>query len=485
MKKKSIIRKIAVLMLAIIFSESAAADTVINKIDFASENTEAITDSEHTEEAAEITTEGIYNDSVETPAAAEVNENTVEREDNGGKVEDRILSESALDFELDTNGIPSYALSAAESNSRYSEIDDTSKFYLNRYIGVRKDTMTECENNGLNISESIPMALLMQRLDIDYGKAFDMVREYASQSKSLETAMEYREKEFDIGFLSQEDIKPVLTEQLVKGYSTDEVINGFAAARCMGLDVKTVMTKEKSVITSNSDTFERVVEDEIKTPKLLSVNMFAEEESGENIDEGVLKIANKYNTDAEAMRDYMEANNITLEEMEIEIAAEKVELGIIDAEELKSMLGIQTLSEENGEVIKDVRNDLDYKEGPFNYKNSLTDSVDVGSGTLSFTDNVMSIPGINGLDLNISLNYSSKNNFASVADSRVNIGRNWQFSFPYLLTRNGENIVAKRENSDITYTDTPMYLVTASGAKYSIDYPEKKRRQVYSELSGR
>ena len=170
---KSIVRKIAVLLLTIIFSESVMANTTISRTDYVPNNNATLTDSEHTEKAVETTTESIKGDRIATPSATEIDE----QEEQSIEILDKVLSESALDFVLETEGVPSYAVSIAESNQKYSDLDESSKFYLNRYIGVREDTMTECEQNGLTVVESIPMALLMQRIGIDYSHAVDMVIE--------------------------------------------------------------------------------------------------------------------------------------------------------------------------------------------------------------------------------------------------------------------------------------------------------------------
>lgn len=137
---KSIVRKISVLILTMIFSESVIADTTISKNDFMVSNAETVTDSEHTENIIETTTESINGDKVTTPSATEI-----DNQEEVLEIADTVLSDSALDFELQIEDIPDYVVSIAESNKMYYGLDDSSKFYLNRYIGVREDTMTECE----------------------------------------------------------------------------------------------------------------------------------------------------------------------------------------------------------------------------------------------------------------------------------------------------------------------------------------------------
>lgn len=360
MKNRSIIRIMATLILTVIFSESVMANVIVNNVEAFIENIAEVSDGEHTEEAVETTTDYVNSvaDGVITPSAVDTAErtekSTLTELNSVIAMDDIVVSDSAIDFEVDTEGIPDYALELAESNSRYSELDNSSKFYLNRYIGVREDTMTECEYNGLTIKESIPMALLMQRLKFDYSSAVDMVINYGSQTAALNSAMEYREKEFEIGFLSQDNIKPELVNLLKVGYSTDELIESFAVSKCVGMPVREIITKDENKII---DSFENTVIS--LTPVfnpfgtgLMSVNK--EEKNGEQEDitnTDAIEIANEHYVKAECILGYMESNNITAEEMEIEILAKKVELDIVDESEIDTVLnGIQAYSEATGEI---------------------------------------------------------------------------------------------------------------------------------------
>ncbi|MDO4299815.1 MAG: RHS repeat-associated core domain-containing protein [Clostridia bacterium] len=479
MRKKSLIRKLAVLLIAVIFTESTWANTSINISETETESVSDIRDSEHSEEAAETTTDYISGDETITPAGAYTDEELLPC------VRDSVLSDSALDYELNTEGIPDYAADAAMSNAVYSKTDENSKFYLNRYIGVREDTMTECENNGLSIKESIPFALLMQRLEFNYSSAEEMMVYYGSQTAALDAAMEYRKKEYETGFLSQEDIKPELVDLLKEGYNTDEITKCFALAYCMGTDIKSIMTKEKSAAESNGEIFERAIEESLYKINLFGINISAEEENTEEKtaeDESALSLGNKYCVKAEYISAYMAENNITAEEMEAEIYAVMTELDIAhesgSAENLLSE--IQPYSTDGESTACNLKNDSAYKEGPFNYKSGVNDNVDVGTGLLTYTDNVLSLPSKNGLDLNISLMYFSKNCKARSIDDRINYGRNWRYSFPFLMTNDGSRISAKKENGSITYNETPVYIVMADGTTYPIEDRAKKENRYIS-----
>ena len=463
---KSIVRKISVLILTMIFSESVIADTTISKNDFMVSNAETVTDSEHTENIIETTTESINGDKVTTPSATEI-----DNQEEVLEIADTVLSDSALDFELQIEDIPDYVVSIAESNKMYYGLDDSSKFYLNRYIGVREDTMTECEQNGLTVVESIPMSLLMQRLGIDYSHAIDMVIKYGSQTKALDVAKEYREREYDAGFLSQEDIKPELVELLINGYSTYEIINSFAVSQCLETDVKSIITKDKNVVPSHIETIETVVDSITPEIGIFSESLFQSTEKVSISNYDTLELSNEYCVNNEVLVDYMESNAITPEEMKYEIIAEKANLGVANDDELKLLtsLEIETYSSSSDDSQgSSLSNDSAYKEGPFNY-NEGVGNVDVGTGMLSYTDNVMSIAGINGLDFNLNIMYTSKDSYGNKIDSRFNVGKNWTFSFPFLMDKDGSDILAKKNNGKIEYAKTPMYLVTASGVKYEID----------------
>ena len=466
MNKKTIIRKLAIFLATAMFCESVMANTEVRSIESVSESTVESTDGEHTEEAIETTTDYIGGDIVATPAA-------IEEEEPLLGMTDEVLSDDALDFELDTEGIPDYAAAIAMSNGRYSDLDESSKFYLNRYIGVREDTMTECENNGLGISEAIPMALLMQRLKTDYSHAVDMVISRRSQTKALESSMEYREREFEIGFLAQEEFKSDFVDLLIEGYNTEEIIDSFAVAQCVGVDVKDVITKDKNVIESNTETFESVIEKSAVNINPFALNMsISEEDTEEQVtNESTLSLANKCSVRADSLSDYMIENDLTAEDMEIEILAMRVELGIDDESVITDKLGSMVQTYSSDETINDIKNDSTYKEGPFNYKNSLTDNVDVGTGTLSYVDSVLDLSGKSSLDFNLNLMYFSKSNNASQIDDRVNVAGNWQFSLPYLMSRDGSGVYAVKDGNNIAIESAlrPKYIVMSDGSKYPID----------------
>ena len=490
----------AAILLSVMFTESAVADT---RMSFTAETESEVTaetaDGEHTEEAIETTTDFVEGDSVSSPSAVEIKDNEKQTDESTSEatsttteisteviVPDKVLSESALDFVLDVTDIPDYAVSVAESDSMYSDIDESSKFYLNRYVGVREDTMTECQNNGLTIKESVPMALLMQRLNISYSRAVDMVISYESQNLALEASMEYREAEYEIGFMGQEEIKPELVDLLIDGYDTEEIEKGFAVSQCLGTDVKEIMTKDKNVIESNTVAFRSAIGDVMPEISLLAEEMQedakvdAEDKEESVTDEGILKLANEYCVKAEYIESYAEAENLSADNVEMEILAMMAELDITDESKVyeKAGSGIQPLSNDI-EQISDIKNSSTYKEGPFNYKQSVSDNVDVGTGTLSYVDNVLSTPGINGLDLNINLMYFSKDSYGKIVDKRINKGSNWQYSFPFLLSMDGSTIAAAKTENDIEQIVQPMYVVLSDGTKYPIDdVTEKENRRI-------
>lgn len=393
------------------------------------------------------------------------------------KVPDMVLSEDALDFELDTKDIPEYAVGVANSTSNYSSLNETDRFYLNRYICVREDTMFECEGYGLNISQSIPMALLMQRLEIDYNKAAEMVVQYCSQAKALEAALEYRNNEYNIGFLSSDEVKPELTELLIEGYDCKEIINSFSVAKCLGIDIKDAIIKGNNTFV-NTDNFDDVI-----TTFSLLLNPEEAIKNNVLIDDDIIDIADKYNVKAEKLSEYMKENQLSIEDVELEILSMQVELGVLDENKVKSALNldISTYSNDTNQV-NDLRNNSDYKEGPFSYRSGENDDIDIESGILTYTDNILSLPGINDMDFNLSLRYFSKTNYPRKVDKRANVTDNWQFSFPYLVAYDGGFVLAHKEGSNIECNDAtqiPMFIILSNGVKYPIEYRREGNDGIY------
>lgn len=112
-------------------------------------------------------------------------------------------------------------------NEEYRGLDDTEKFLLNKYLSVRDDTMTICGEKRLDVEGSIPYALIMQILQVDFDDARAMVISNESESKAVEAAYGFGDLFMDNGKIINDELRDEFIEYAIVGYSADEVFNAY------------------------------------------------------------------------------------------------------------------------------------------------------------------------------------------------------------------------------------------------------------------
>lgn len=415
---KTFIKKLAMLLVIVLCTESAAADTTIsNENDYKVDESSTF-DPEHSEIAVETTTDetGII-DEVTTPSGIIVDIMELIREYKKGLVSDGVVSPSAVDYEVDSSNIPDEVRSLIRKD--YRELNETEKFLLNRYVFVRDDTMSVCGNKGLNIEHSIPYALIMQTLDIDFESARAMVISWESESKAVKAAYKYGNLFYEQGKLINDDIKSEFKEYAVVGYSAEEVFNAYIFSMLIGKEFSETINDKK-----NGDGVTNAVKAEYRD------------------------IVEKYCVREYAVQLYTELG----------FSTEDVDIVI------KSMINslkenkISTFSV--GDDTFDVGYDASFKEGALSYIKGIGDSIDPCTGAVAYSQNICKLPGLNGLDLDLTITYTSNTtNMAKEIDRRVNIASNWSFNIPYLSS--------KELNGDFENND-PQYITLENGATYEL-----------------
>ena len=316
------------------------------------------------------------------------------------KISDDVISGSAIDYEIDEERLPDYVLSLFDD--KYKSLDDDEKFQLNTYLFVREDTMNICCDNNFSVEESIPYALLMQILDIDLNTAINMVVNYASQKKALESANEYSTQLYDYACFADDNIRKLFAEYIINGYLMSELINVYTISELLNEDISDIIL-DKKTLSNGSD----IGEDVQKFSKEYCVNI-----------DTAKKIIDDYNYE-----EFKEEFNSYLKILE-------------RGNKNKARLGSDNQIE--------VYFDSSFKKGALSYIDGLGASIDPNTGTVLYTENICNIPGVAGLDLNLNLYYTSlcpigpKN-----VDNRFNYAHNWRMSVPYMVRKDGEPLYGK------------------------------------------
>ena len=416
---RNILKKLAFILAFILMTEAVMADTEVDIREMNSDGEtlfENIIDNEHSEFAIETTTESlIVEDKVESSASIVLDLLSKLKEFKNGMVKDGVVSDSAIDYEIEDNNFPDKIKGLL--NDRYFELNETEKFFINQYLYVREDTMTICAEQGLDIAMSIPYALIMQILNVDFEDARTMVIVYESEKAAVEQAYNFGELFADYGIFSDEEVKREFTDYALVGYTAEEVFNAYAFSLLINKTLSEVIYDKHNIVLERSAVL-REYED----------------------------VMEKYSVRQEAIEEYLNLGYL-LEDIDSEIEGMTKALVENDNVSLYSV---------DSDDSFDVGYDAAFKEGPLSYVNGINDSVDPSTGTLSYTENVCSLPGVNGLDFNLTLTYtSSTTNTSKCIEGRINNASNWRYNIPYITDKDG-NVPGS----------SPRYVILENGSTY-------------------
>ena len=421
---KGFVKRIAFILVLIMSFENVFADISIDESPSVEEAVvENITDAEHSEEEVESTSEEIeIPDEVVSAGSVIVNLLDLIKSFRADTVPDAVVSASAVDYDVKEDELPKSVKGLL--SEKYNKISNIEKSLLNDYLYVRDDTMTVCADNGLNIEKSVPFALIMQIMNIDFDAARSMVIFNQSETKAVNEALAFSELYSSYGAFKENSLKDMFTEYALVGYTAEEVFNAYRISLLVERDLGEV------IYDKNEIKFKRSKEDSI-----------------------YFEIAEKYSVKSDVIAEYVNKGG-NIEEIENQI--EEITEMLKDADN-----SVVTLAD-SYDYNFDVGYDASFKEGPLGYVNGINDSIDPSTGVLSYSENICSLPGKNGLDLNLSLTYSSSSpNTAKDVDEAFNIASNWKFNVPYLTDKDGKKI----EDSE---KDKVKYITLESGATYEV-----------------
>ena len=421
---KGFIKRIAFILVLIMSFENVFADISIDESPSVEEAVvENITDAEHSEEEVESTSEEIeIPDEVVSAGSVIVNLLDLIKSFRADTVPDAVVSASAVDYDVKEDELPKSVKGLL--SEKYNKISNIEKSLLNDYLYVRDDTMTVCADNGLNIEKSVPFALIMQIMNIDFDAARSMVIFNQSETKAVNEALAFSELYSSYGAFKENSLKDMFTEYALVGYTAEEVFNAYRISLLVERDLGEV------IYDKNEIKFKRSKEDSI-----------------------YFEIAEKYSVKSDVIAEYVNKGG-NIEEIENQI--EEITEMLKDADN-----SVVTLAD-SYDYNFDVGYDASFKEGPLGYVNGINDSIDPSTGVLSYSENICSLPGENGLDLNLSLTYSSSSpNTAKDVDEAFNIASNWQFNVPYLTNKYGRRLDNKNSNG-------VKYITLESGATYEV-----------------
>lgn len=122
------------------------------------------------------------------------------KEDVINIIEDIIVSKASVDSVEKSDTVALFSetqYDLKDYSEKYSKLSGIEKTNLLKEYGVRTDTMDICEKRGYNISQSISIAILMQRLNLDIDSALEMADFYGNIDLALEEAYKLVEESYN------------------------------------------------------------------------------------------------------------------------------------------------------------------------------------------------------------------------------------------------------------------------------------------------
>lgn len=111
--------------------------------------------------------------------------------------------------------------------SVYSELNNIEKRILNYELGVRNDTMELLQDRGYMLRESVPFALIMQRMNFGVSQAKEMV-EKLGENLALSQSLKFRKLEIYYGDRTDNKFTAEnIAKLMADGYNESEAISLF------------------------------------------------------------------------------------------------------------------------------------------------------------------------------------------------------------------------------------------------------------------
>ena len=180
-----------------------------------------------------------------------------ELEDEKEKLPELILDDSEStgksyeSYSLDTTNFSPEAMSLVYSGMSYSQLSDYEKFVLRDQVSVRPESMRDCENYGYSIEASIPIARLMQQLDLSIGGVHQMIENYGGIDGAVCEANEFMEILIVQFSKISDEAKAELISYIAAGYTTKHVVLTYNLSLALDMTMSELMAEEQVFTVEN------------------------------------------------------------------------------------------------------------------------------------------------------------------------------------------------------------------------------------------
>jgi len=415
--------------------------------------------------AAAAIYKGLKPDATAEEIAGALKQSAVEEESLNNIIANGLLSITPLLLSINTGIIenpeeefaylPQEVIDLLNTIEKYSELNEEEKNLILFHLDLTEAALQTCEEAGLTLKQSIYIAKIIQNLNLTIEEAKAM----GTVFKNAKTAAEQAELLADYlsRFEALSEDKLQIIELIKNGYPARSIVNAYIVSEALGLEISTIIAKDDSAA---------------------DLSAYSQEEQ-----QLIHTLAINYNIKEEAIVNYMTTEQKTVQEIEELINNKKEELNIYFEDELMEL----TTEEDAVDLAVDA---------PFSYRAGINEAVNLSSGSLAYQETIASLPGRNGLDLDLVLTYNSAESYSGDRNNnkwpQKYLGRGWTLNFTriqyqtegkFIRLSNGCTYTLIRENETyklngyklndiaITVEDERVTALTyADGRKETFDY---------------
>jgi len=352
------------------------------------------------------------------------------------------------------------------------------------YYKLDKDMLELSGKQGYTLQKALDITTLAKQLMInkeEFQKLLEIYRNSDNDNREIFLALKMLEKE---KLDSSQTAK--VKEQILANNSIDTIIAANKISKALNVDANRLLKKDKKlnrdIVSSNAELKE-------KEKKVLG------------------ELGKRYNIDLDTIVSLAKERNKSIEEIGLQVSDYELKNGISDTNTIMALstsVSMTTASEPDGEKYKE------YYNAPFYYRSNTEEYISPGSGSLRIQNTDLSIPGRNGMDLNLTTSYDSAKagmyrpipkyngygdydttiNLNTYEDCRYNIGTGWSFNISFLRQvtypnelfdshvelhlGTGEVYFADKESDEVTYSFDeyePCDMVLKLDSSYSYTAP--------------
>ena len=274
----------------------------------------------------------------------------------------------------EANTLPNVIVAILEANGSYLKLPDNEKKLLLDCLHVRIDTMTECAKAGYFIKESLPKARIMQWLNINLTDTLIMIKNHdADETKASCEAQLFSELQSKFDWPNDSESQKLI-ELLVSGQRSMNIIRARIASIALNIDINEIIAKPDSLYKESI--FDGYNKTEISLIK---------------------SVMQAYALDSRFVADYLANHTLSPQELSDLLTGYQDEFYTVN-----------TVSGSSADEWTEITNKgRIYPENPFSFNTGSGDSVNLETGALAYQDTIASIPGRNGLNLDLALTYNS------------------------------------------------------------------------------